>query len=59
MQILTTTVKKSNSIKNGVIKSIGQTKKGEKAQGTWLYFDEKGKPEKSVKYENGSIKKSN
>ncbi|WP_109299986.1 hypothetical protein [Aquimarina sp. AU474] len=43
--------------KNGVIKSIGQTENGGKAQGTWLYFDENGKLEKSVEYENGNTKK--
>ena len=42
--------------KNGTIKSIGQTKEG-RAHGTWLYFDEHGKLEKTVEYENGNIKR--
>lgn len=43
--------------KNGTIKSIGQTKKGGKAEGTWLYFGENGKLEKTIEYENGNPKK--
>ena len=42
---------------NGTVKSIGQTKKGGQAQGTWFYFDENGKLEKTVEYENGNVKK--
>ena len=42
--------------KNGTIKSIGQTKKGGQAQGTWFYFDENGKLERAVEYENGNVK---
>lgn len=41
---------------NGTIKEIGQTKKG-RGNGTVFYFDEKGILEKTVEYENGSIKK--
>jgi antitoxin component YwqK of YwqJK toxin-antitoxin module len=42
---------------NGTIKSVGKTKKGGQAQGTWRYFDENGDLEKTVEYENGNIKK--
>ncbi|MCH4824577.1 hypothetical protein ML462_15495 [Gramella lutea] len=42
---------------NGTIKSIGKTKTGGQAQGTWLYFNEKGKLDKTVEYENGNVKK--
>jgi len=42
---------------NGTIKSIGQTKNGGQAQGTWFYFDENGKLEKTVKYDNENVKR--
>ena len=48
---------KLNFHENGVIKSIGQTQKGGKAFGTWLYFNEKGVLERTVEYENGEPKK--
>jgi len=41
---------------NGVIKEIGQTKKG-KAHGTFFYFDVNGKLEKRVEYEGGNVAK--
>ncbi|WP_127844217.1 toxin-antitoxin system YwqK family antitoxin [Psychroflexus aestuariivivens] len=41
---------------NGVIKKIGQTKKGQ-SHGTIFYFDKSGKLEKKVEYEEGEPKK--
>jgi|GEM_PF-5916389 len=41
---------------NGTIKQIGQTKTG-RGHGTIYYFDENGKLEKTVEYENGNVKK--
>ena len=41
---------------NGAIESIGKTKIGGQAHGTWLFFDENGKLEKTVEFENGNVK---